>query len=145
MKAVILFLSLACINLSTLGQNESAISDFNCDTLKAQIKLVKVRPTPPCGIGLWTTAQKFELLMHNRPFIPKRYLTVLQSCPEFLGKNFFQQGRIYEVVLVRATEDDGSKYTSDNERLPTYWCTRIRPSLNSMSQKIGLAKAWPFD
>jgi hypothetical protein len=130
MKALILTLLLFCFCFMSLAQKDSTISVFSFDTLKAQLKLVKVELTPGCGTVAFTTAQKFEMLWNRQSFLPKKYVIVLQQCPELLGKNFFVKGRIYETVLTKAADDAGAMNSHRHEKLPTYWCNKISLSLN---------------
>lgn len=89
MRQIALLTIFICCELVGWGQNELYPSGLKADTLKAQIKLTKVETTPDCGVIAWTAAQKFELLVGGISSIPKKYIVVLQSCPEFLGRAFF--------------------------------------------------------
>ena len=130
MKPLILTLLFFCFCFMSLAQKDSTISALNFDTLKVQLKLVKVELTPDCGIFAFTTAQKFEMLWNRQSFFPTKYVIVLQQCPEFLGKNFFVKGRIYETVLTKAADDAGTMNSHRHEKLPTYWCNKISLSMN---------------
>lgn len=126
MKSVILtFLLFGCC-FKCFGQQDSATLSFHIDTLKVQLRLVKVELTPACGTIAFTAAQKFEVLSNRQSFLPKKYVIVMQKCPEFLGKNFFEKGRIYDAVITLAADDAGAMNSHRYENLPVYWCVTIR-------------------
>lgn len=128
MKLLIIFLTCICSNFICIGQTDSAIRTVDTDTLKTQLKLVKVELTPHCGVIAWTAAQKFELLQNGQSLFPRQYIIVLQRCPEFLGKKFFVTNRIYNAILSKAENDNGAINSHRHEGLPTYWCTQIKPA-----------------
>jgi hypothetical protein len=96
------------------------------DSSNFQLRLTKVELTPDCGFIALTTAQKFEVLNEGQSFLPKKYVIVLQRCPELLGKGFFVQGSFYYANLSLATDDTGAVNNYRKENLPTYWCNVIR-------------------
>jgi hypothetical protein len=59
--------------------------------------------------------------------MPKKYIIVLQQCPELLGRIFFVKGKIYEAILSKAAKEkqDAAMNQNKSEKLPTYWCHQI--------------------
>lgn len=94
--------------------------------VKMRVKLIKVELTPPCGIFAWTSAQKFEIVQAKLPDYPGKKIILLHKCPEFLGINFFEQGKLYDVVIFKDPNSGvGALNAHREEKLPTYWCGRI--------------------
>ncbi len=101
--------------------------------INAKVRLVEVALTPDCGYFAFATTQKFEVLTGNIPDWKGRYILIIEQCPEFLGRNFFQKDSIYDVILSREKPTSTnyfvlSKYK--NEQLPTFWCSQIKKALS---------------
>lgn len=94
------------------------------------VRLEKALSHPPgCGIMAFALLQKFEVLKTDFPNYDKKYVLLIQQCPEFLGKNFFKTGKIYEVDVATTSGAPfdyiyGSNYK--NEHLPTFWNRAIK-------------------
>jgi hypothetical protein len=92
-------------------------------------KLVKAVPlTPSCGIIAWAIVHKFEVLTTTFPNYGKKYVLIIQTCPEFLKENFFQKGIIYEIdVATNSGVTFGYSVINnyEKEKLPIFWTRKI--------------------
>ena len=93
-------------------------------------KLVKaVSHTPGCGITAWAIVQKFQVLSTTFPNYDKKYVLIIQTCPECVGKKFFKKGKIYEINVatnIGVSFNHTVINSYDSERLPTYWTRKIK-------------------
>lgn len=127
MKIHILVLSIfISLTTSLFGQYDSL--NLKSDTLRMQLKLTKKSLTPDCGVVIFTASQKFEVLINRHSLFPKKYVTILQTCPEFLGRDFFAEGRIYEAVVIPEPEYNGAILPKNKEILRAYRCITIKRS-----------------
>jgi hypothetical protein len=112
---------LTCIAINLAGQ--SHIDNDTSYNFKARL-LAPASPTPHCGIIAWAIVQKFEVISTDYPKYKNKYVVIIESCPEFLGKSFFKANHIYSI---RASTNSGAtfdftyfnKYKTEN--VPTFW------------------------
>ena len=45
----------------------------------------------------WAIVQKFEVISTTFPGYNKKFVLIIQTCPEFLKKDFSRKGNIYNV------------------------------------------------
>ena len=128
MKFLLLLIFSFCLTFGNFAQDNTLVT-VDEPGITAFIKLTKAEPTPDCGVVAWVAAQKFELLNAGYSFIPKKHIIVLQQCPEFLGRDFFVEGKSYKSILVPATNQQiaSSARFQSNEVLTVYSCIHIRP------------------
>ena len=72
--------------------------------------------------------QKFEVLSTDFPNYGKIFVLIIEPCPEFLGDNFFQDDKIYEVdVATNSGTTFGYSYFNnyEKENLPIFWRRKI--------------------
>ncbi len=88
-------------------------------------KLVEeVKYPPGCGYIAWGLVHKFEVLQTNNPAYPNKYVLIIQTCPEFMGKDFFKKKQIYQI---HAATNSGVTYgyvvinKYKKESLPIFW------------------------
>ena len=93
-------------------------------------KLVEtVEMTPDCGTIAWAIVHKFEVLSTTIPSYNKKYILIIQTCPEFLEDNFFQAREIYEIDIATnsgVTFDFSVINNYVKENLPTFWSREIK-------------------
>lgn len=93
-------------------------------------KLVEtVEMTPDCGTIAWAIVHKFEVLSTTIPSYNKKYILIIQTCPEFLEDNFFQAREIYEIDIATnsgVTFDFSVINNYEKENLPTFWSREIK-------------------
>ena len=75
------------------------------DKFSGQVKLIKKSLTPHCGVIAWASIQKFEVMEGNIPRGIDNIIFIKNLCPEFLGKVFFKENRIYKVVVSKVHPD----------------------------------------
>ena len=81
-----------------------------------------------CGVFAFGHLQKFEVLSTDFPNYDKKFVLIIQPCPEFLGDNFFKDNKVYEVdVATNSGVTFGYVINNDykNENLPTFWSRKI--------------------
>jgi len=107
-----------------------ALVDSKANKYSFTGKLVKAVPlTPGCGKIAWAIVQKFEVINTTFPNYDSKYVLIIQTCPEFLKKDFFQKGKIYEVSVAT---NSGVTYSYavinsyEKEKLPTFWTRQIK-------------------
>lgn len=107
-----------------------ALVDNQAKKYKLTGKLVEtVQMTPDCGNIAWAIAYKFEVLSTTIPSYDKKYVLIIQPCPEFLKDNFFQAGEIYEIDIATnsgVTFDFSVINNYEKENLPTFWTREIK-------------------
>jgi hypothetical protein len=110
-----------------IALTQAKITEDSIYTVKAT--LTKTAPLPPyCGTIAWAVVQKFKIISSDMPGYKSRYILVAISCPEFLGKDFFQKNKVYRIELSRKTAIKNSVHYSDiykKEDLPVYWGEKI--------------------
>lgn len=93
-------------------------------------KLVETVQMPPdCGNIAWAIVHKFEVLRTTIPSYNKKYILIIQTCPEFLEDNFFQAREIYEIDIATnsgVTFDFSVINNYEKENLPTFWSREIK-------------------
>ena len=106
-----------------------AVIDKKAKKYHFKVRLTKALPLPPgCGIIAFALLQKFEVLSTNFPNYNKKFVLLIEPCPEFLGNGFFQTGKIYEVdVATNSGTPSGFSYSNDykKEQLPIFWNRKI--------------------
>jgi hypothetical protein len=106
-----------------------AVVDRKAKKYHFKVKLIKALHLPAgCGYFAFGHLQKFEVLATDYPSYDKKYVLIIQPCPEFLGDKFFQDGKIYEVdVATNSGVTFGHVVNSDykTENLPTFWSRKI--------------------
>ena len=77
------------------------VPDTTTYTIKA--KLLKAEGHPPhCGVIAWALAQKFEIIESDFDIPkPKFQCLLIQTCPEFLGENYFVKNKIYNLKVTK--------------------------------------------
>ena len=107
-----------------------ALVDNQAMKYKLTGKLVEtVEMTPDCGRIAWAIVQKFEVLSTTIPNYNKKYILIIQTCPEFLEDNFFQTGEIYEIDIATnsgVTFEFSVINNYEKENLPTFWTREIK-------------------
>lgn len=90
--------------------------------------LEKVTMTPNCGREAFAIVHKYKVLSTDFPNYKQNYVLLIQTCPEFNGKNFFQKNKIYEID-VSTNSGVTFNYTIFNEYekddLPIFWVEDI--------------------
>lgn len=90
----IILLSFAII----LNAQKTSVPD-KLKTFSFKAKLAEEADLPPdCGIIAWAVVQKFEVIETNYPNYNNKYVLIIEPCPEFKGKHFFQKGVIYQMT-----------------------------------------------
>ncbi|MBS1513147.1 MAG: hypothetical protein JST86_20085 [Bacteroidetes bacterium] len=106
-----------------------AVVDRKAKKYHFKVKLIKALHLPAgCGYFAFGHLQKFEVLTTDYPNYNKKYVLIIQPCPEFLGDKFFQDGKIYEVdVATNSGVTFGYVINNDYkaENLPTFWSRNI--------------------
>lgn len=109
-----------------------ALIDNQAKKYKLTGKLVETVQMPPdCGNIAWAIVHKFEVLNTTIPSYEKKYVLIIQPCPEFLKDNFFQAGQIYEIDIATnsgVTFDFSVINNYEKENLPTFWTREIKNS-----------------
>jgi hypothetical protein len=85
--------------------------------------------TPGCGRLAWAIVQKFEVLRTTFPNYDEKYVLIIQACPEFLKKGFFQKDRIYELSVATnsgVTFPYSVINSYQNEKLPSFWTRQVK-------------------
>ena len=59
----------------------------------------KVQLTPPCGIIAWGTVVVFEVIDLVGMKYPNKKLGIIITCPEFYHDQFFEKGKMYQIVF----------------------------------------------
>ncbi len=106
-----------------------AVVDRKAEKYHFKVKLAKALPLPAgCGYFAFGHLQKFEVISTDFPNYDKKFVLIIQPCPEFLGNKFFQDNKIYEVdVATNSGVTFGYVINNDykNETLPTFWSRKI--------------------
>lgn len=106
-----------------------AVVDRKAKKYHFKVKLTSAIPLPPgCGIMAFGHLQKFEVLSTDFPNYDKTFVLIIEPCPEFLGDNFFQDDKIYEVDVATnsgVTFDYGYFNNYEKENLPIFWSRKI--------------------
>ena len=107
-----------------------ALVDRQAKKYKFTGKLVETIPmTPHCGTLAWAIVHKFEVLTTTFPSFEKKYVLIIQACPEFLKGGFFQAGTIYDIdVATNSGVTFGYAVINryEKENLPTFWTREIK-------------------
>jgi len=107
-----------------------ALVDRKADKYSFTGKLVKAVPlTPGCGTIAWAIVQKFEVIKTTFPNYSNKYVLIIQTCPEFLKKGFFQKGKTYEISVATnsgVTFSYAVINSYEKEKLPTFWTRKIK-------------------
>lgn len=124
--------SLVLQNSNFSGEIGFALVDRQAAKYKFRGRLVKAVPlTPGCGIFAWAIVQKFEIISTTFPGYDKKHVLIIQPCPEFLKKDFFRKGNIYDVDVATNSGVTFSYVMHNNyekDNLPTFWTREIRKS-----------------
>lgn len=106
-----------------------AVVDRKAKKYHFRAKLINALPLPAdCGYFAFGHLQKFEVLVTNYAGYDKKYVLIIQPCPEFLGKKFFEDGKTYEVdVATNSGVTFGYivNHNYETENLPTFWSRKI--------------------
>ena len=106
-----------------------AVVDRKAKKFHFKVKLTNALPLPPdCGIMAFGHLQRFEVLSTDFPNYDKKFVLIIQPCPEFLGDNFFQDDKVYEVdVATNSGVTFGYSYFNnfEKENLPIFWSRKI--------------------
>jgi hypothetical protein len=106
-----------------------AIVDRKAKKYHFKVKLRSALPLPPgCGTMAFGHLQKFEVLSTDFLNYDKKFVLIIEPCPEFLGDNFFQDDKIYEVdVATNSGVTFGYSYLNnyEKENLPIFWSRKI--------------------
>jgi hypothetical protein len=106
-----------------------AVVDNQAKKYKFTGKLVETVPmTPHCGTFAFAIVHKFEVLTTTFPNYDKKYVLIIQTCPEFLKDNFFKAGTTYEIsVATNSGVTFGYSVVNnyEKENLPTFWTREI--------------------
>lgn len=109
-----------------------ALVDNQAKKYKLKGKLVEtVQMSPDCGNIAWAIVHKFEVLNTTIPSYDRKYVLIIQPCPEFLKDDFFQAGEIYEIDIATnsgVTFDFSVINNYEKENLPTFWTREIKNS-----------------
>jgi len=103
--------------------------DRKASKYKLTGKLVEALPlTPHCGIFAFAIVQKFEIISTTYPDSNQKFILLIQPCPEFLGKNFFNTGEIYDMDIATNSGNIDYIYTNDyeEEKLSILWIREIK-------------------
>ena len=107
-----------------------ALVDRKADKYSFTGKLVKAVPlTPDCGTIAWAIVQKFVVINTTFPNYSNKYVLIIQTCPEFLKKDFFQKGKTYEISVATNSGVTFSYAVINSykkEKLPTFWTREIK-------------------
>lgn len=107
-----------------------AIVDRKAQKYKFTGRLVEtVTMTPQCGFIAFAVVHKFEVLKTSYPSYDRKYVLIIQTCPEFLKENFFQTDKIYDIdVATNSGVTFGFSISNNyaNEDLPTFWTREIK-------------------
>jgi hypothetical protein len=107
-----------------------ALVDRKTAKYKFTGKLVETVPmTPGCGTIAWAIVHKFEVLTTTFPNYDKKFVLLIQTCPEFLKDSFFQAGTIYEIDAATNSGVTFGYSVINNykkENLPTFWTREIK-------------------
>lgn len=106
-----------------------AVVDRKAKKYHFKVKLTNAIPLPPgCGIIAYGHLQKFEVLSTDFPSYDKKFVLIIEPCPEFLGDNFFQDDKIYEVdAATNSGVIFGYSHFNNYEKegLPIFWSRKI--------------------
>jgi len=106
-----------------------ALVDRQAQKYKFIGKLVETVPmTPGCGTFAWAIVHKFEVLTTTFPSYDKKYVLIIQACPEFLKDEFFKAGSTYEIsVATNSGVTFGYSVINnyEKENLPIFWTREI--------------------
>ena len=106
-----------------------AVVDRKAKKYHFKAKLINALPLPAgCGYFAFGHLQKFEVLATDYPSYDKKYVLIIEPCPEFLGDKFFQDGKIYEVDVATNSGVTFGYVINNNyetENLPTFWSRNI--------------------
>lgn len=98
------------------------------DKFIGNVKLLKKSLTPHCGVIAWASKQKFEVIEGNIPRGIDNIIFIKNRCPEFFGKDFFKENRLYKVVVSKV-HPDSLNYTfltgNNNTNYPEYWSEKM--------------------
>jgi hypothetical protein len=102
-----------------------ALVDRNAKKYHFKVKLIDAVPlTPGCGTIAWAIVQKFEVISTDFPNYGNRFVLIIETCPEFLETDFFQDDKIYEVdVATNSGVTFSYSYFNnyEKENLPIFW------------------------
>jgi len=106
-----------------------AVVDRKAKKYHFKAKLTNALPLPAgCGVFAFGHLQKFEVISTDYPSYDKKHVLIIEPCPEFLGDNFFQDDKIYEVdVATNSGVTFGYSYFNnyEKENLPIFWSRKI--------------------
>jgi hypothetical protein len=66
----------------------------------------KIQMTPDCGVVAWGTVIEFEIIDLVGIDYKNKTIGIIVMCPEFYKKNFFQNGKAYQVVFSDRNQAD---------------------------------------
>ena len=117
------YIILAIISVLSFG-----LTGVQQDKYSGKVKLIKKRLTPGCGVIAWASKQKFEVIEGNIPRGIDNIILIKIRCPEFLGREFFKEGRVYKVQLSKdITSPFNYTILDENtkDQFPEYWSENI--------------------
>lgn len=127
MKFILLFPALLAFRAAVCQSSDTGLT--------GEFELVKAEPLPPhCGIVAFSLAQQFRVVVPGRTGLQQGAICYLiQSCPEFLGPDFFKNGTLYRVTVKPGPEIPYSTvtlYPAKKDQLPEYRIIDIRKLTN---------------
>ena len=106
-----------------------AMVDRKAKKYHFKVKLINAIPLPPnCGTIAFGHLQKFEVLSTDFKNYNKKFVLIIECCPEFLGETFFQNDKIYEIdVATNSGVTFSYSYFNNYEKedLPIFWSRKI--------------------
>jgi hypothetical protein len=106
-----------------------AVVDRKAKKYHFKVKLTDALPLPAgCGVFAFGHLQKFEVLSTDFPNYDKKFVLIIEPCPEFLGDKFFQDGEVYDVDVATNSGVTFGYAINNNyeaENLPTFWSRKI--------------------
>jgi|GEM_PF-3341496 len=123
MKWIFNYIVLAIISVLSLGLTNVQPVKFS-----GKVKLIKKTISPHCGVIAWASKQKFEVIGGDIPRGTDNIIFIKIRCPEFLGKDFFKENRIYNVELSKVLTSPFNYTVLDEnikDQFPEYWSESI--------------------
>jgi hypothetical protein len=128
-----LVFSLLCCCCLVVGQAQTISQNSKPDSTTKEYRFT-VRLTnafdlyPACGIIAFALAQKFQVISTDFPNYKHQFVVLIEPCPEFLGKKFFETDTVY-VARVASNSGVSFSYTVYNpyqsEEWPILWIRNI--------------------
>lgn len=106
-----------------------ALIDRRAEKYHFKVRLTKALPLPAgCGRIAFALLQKFEVISTDFPNYDKKFVLLIQPCPEFLGNSFFHRGKVYDVYVATNSGvafDYDYRNIYEKENLPVFWNRKI--------------------